>query len=240
MRLSRRLLASDPLQSLMASLIAVYIRIVGWTTRWEREGFEQFEAWRGSGKPFFFCFWHGRLFMMPLCNRGSRGAAVLISTHRDGRLVARTIENLGLTTIDGSSSRGGRAATLQCRRELAKGNIVSIAPDGPRGPRMHATAGTIRLAALTGAPILPSSFATSRRRVLGSWDRLILPLPFGRGIYRVGGPIWVPRDADEAAIEAARLALETALNDVSADCDRRMGHAPIEPSPLQPKTEAAR
>jgi hypothetical protein len=50
----------------------------------------------------------------------------------------------------------------------------------------------------------------------------------------------VPRDADEAAIEAARLALETALNDVSADCDRRMGHAPIEPAPLQPKTEAAR
>jgi lysophospholipid acyltransferase (LPLAT)-like uncharacterized protein len=227
-------------QSLLAFLIAFYIRIVGWTTRWQREGFDQFEALRAEGKPFLFCFWHGRLFMMPLCNRGSRGAAVLISTHRDGRLVARTIENLGLSTIDGSSSRGGKTATLQCRRELGKGNIVSIAPDGPRGPRMRAAAGTIRLAALTGAPILPSSFATSRRRVLGSWDRLLLPLPFGRGIYRVGAPIWVPRDADEAAIEQARLALEQALNEVSADCDRRMGHMPIEPATLAPAGEPVR
>lgn len=240
MRISRRLLASGLIQAPLAFLFAFYIRIVGWTTRWQREGFDSLEAIRADGKPLIFCFWHGRLAMMPLCHREARAAAVLISTHRDGRLVARMIETLGLSTIDGSTRRGGEAATLQCRTQLSKGGIVSIAPDGPRGPRMQAAAGTIQLAALTGVPILPSSVATSRRRVFGSWDRFLLPLPFGRGIYRVGVPISVPRDADAAAIEAARLALEKALNELSADCDRRMGHVPIEPAAAGAIAEPAR
>jgi hypothetical protein len=240
MSLSRRLLASGPVQSLLALPIGFYIRIVGWTTRWQREGFDVLEALRADGKPLIFCFWHGRLAMMPLCHREARAAAVLISTHRDGRLVARTIERLGLSTIDGSTTRGGDTAILQCRTQLSKGGIVSIAPDGPRGPRMQAAAGTIQLAALTGVPILPSAVATSHRRVFDSWDRFLLPLPFGRGIYRIGAPISVPRDADAAAIETARLALERALNELSADCDRRMGHAPIEPAAPHAIAEPAR
>jgi lysophospholipid acyltransferase (LPLAT)-like uncharacterized protein len=240
MRISRRLLASGFVQAPLAFLLALYIRIVGGTTRWQREGFDTLETLRAEGKPLIFCFWHGRLAMMPLCHREARAAAVLISIHRDGRLVARVIERLGLSTIDGSTGRGGETAMLQCRAQLSKGGIVSIAPDGPRGPRMQAAAGTIQLAALTGVPILPSAVATSRRHVFSSWDRFLLPLPFGRGLYRVGAPISVPRDADASAIDAARLALERALNELSADCDRRMGHAPIEPAPSLATMEAAR
>jgi len=239
MRISRRLLASGPVQILLAFLIALYIRFVGWTTRWQREGYDVLVGLRSENKPLIFCFWHGRLAMMPLCHPEARNASVLISTHRDGRLVAHTIRNLGLATIDGSTGRGGETATLQCRSQLGKGGIVAIAPDGPRGPLMHAAAGAVQLAALTGVPILPSSVATRRRRVLGSWDRFLLPMPFGRGIYRIGAPIAVPRDADAAAIEAARLALERALNEISADCDRRMGHDPIEPMPSRAGAEPA-
>jgi lysophospholipid acyltransferase (LPLAT)-like uncharacterized protein len=240
MRILRRLLASGAVQALLAFFIAFYIRFVGWTTRWQREGYDFLVGLRAENKPLIFCFWHGRLAMMPLCHREARNAAVLVSTHRDGRLVAHTIRNLGLSTIDGSTRRGGETATLQCRTQLGKGGIVAIAPDGPRGPLMRAAAGAVQLAALTGVPILPSSVATRRRRVLGSWDRFLLPLPFGRGIYRIGAPITVPRDADAAAIEAARLALERALNDISADCDRRMGHVPIEPALARTHAEPAR
>jgi lysophospholipid acyltransferase (LPLAT)-like uncharacterized protein len=233
MRLSRRLLASGPVQSLLAFLIALYLRIVGGTTRWQREGFEALEALRAEGKPLIFCFWHGRLAMMPLCHREARSASVLVSTHRDGRLVARTLRHLGLAAIDGSRTRGGEAASLRCRTRLNAGGIVAMAPDGPQGPRMRAASGIVQLAALTGVPILPASVATSRRRVLGSWDRFLLPLPFGRGLYRIGAPISVPREADAGAIEASRMALERSLNELSADCDRRMGHAPIEPAALE-------
>ncbi|MGH6884025.1 MAG: lysophospholipid acyltransferase family protein, partial [Hypericibacter sp.] len=80
MRISRRLLASELIQVPLACFLALYIRIVGWTTRWQREGFGTLEALRAEGKPVIFCFWHGRLAMMPLCHREARAAAVLIST----------------------------------------------------------------------------------------------------------------------------------------------------------------
>jgi lysophospholipid acyltransferase (LPLAT)-like uncharacterized protein len=40
----------------------------------------------------------------------------------------------------------------------------------------------------------------------------MVPYPWSRGLYLWGGPIWVPRDTDEQALEAKRLELETVLN----------------------------
>ena len=40
----------------------------------------------------------------------------------------------------------------------------------------------------------------------------MVPYPWSRGFYVWGAPIWVPRDADEQAMEAACLELETVLN----------------------------
>ena len=40
----------------------------------------------------------------------------------------------------------------------------------------------------------------------------MVPYPWSRGLYLWGAPIWVPRDADAQAVEAARVELETALN----------------------------
>jgi lysophospholipid acyltransferase (LPLAT)-like uncharacterized protein len=230
MRLSRGLLASGAVQSLLAFLIALYIRFIGWTTRWQREGFEPALALRAQGRPFILCFWHGRLAAMPHCDPDRSNMAVLISGHRDGRLIARTIRHLGLGTIEGSSSRGAEAGLMESARHLRQGGMMAITPDGPRGPRMRAAAGAAKLAALSGAPIYPVSYATSCRRVLGSWDHFLLPWPFGRGLLLMGSSITVPHEADAAAIEAIRLTLERRLNEISADCDRRMGHRPIEPA----------
>jgi len=230
MRFSRRFLASGPVQSLLALLIAFYIRIIGWTTRWQHEGFEPALELRARWQPFILCFWHGRIAAMPHCDPDRSHMAALISGHRDGRLIARTIRQLGLGVIEGSSNRGAEAGLMESARHLHQGGMVAITPDGPRGPRMRAAAGAVKLAALTGAPIYPVSCATSRRRELGSWDRFLLPWPFGRGLFLMGSAIVVPRDADLTAIEAMRLTLEQKLNEVSADCDRRMGHRPIEPA----------
>jgi lysophospholipid acyltransferase (LPLAT)-like uncharacterized protein len=240
MRFSRRLLASGPVQSLLAFLIALYIRIVGWTTRWQREGFEAPLALRAQRRPFILCFWHGRLAAMPHCDPDRSDIAVLISGHRDGRLIARTVHRLGIGTIEGSSSRGAEAGLIESARHLRRGGMMAITPDGPRGPRMRAAAGAVKLAALSGAPIYPVSFATSRLRVLGSWDRFLLPWPFGRGLIQIGNAITVASNADSAALEAARLELEQQLNHLSADCDRRMGHVPIEPAVALVKVEPTR
>ena len=46
---------------------------------------------------------------------------------------------------------------------------------------------------------------------LKSWDRTQIPRPFSTVALAVGAPIEVPRDADEAVLEAKRVELEQSL-----------------------------
>ena len=68
--------------------------------------------------------------------------------------------------------------------------------------------------------LITMSAAVSGQRLADSWDRAAIPTPFGRGVYQWGAPIHVPRDADEPAMEAARLALEQTLNALTAEAER--------------------
>jgi hypothetical protein len=154
---------------------------------------------------------------------------VLISPHRDGRLIAETMAHFGAETITGSSSKGGTAALRALLRSLESGISVGITPDGPRGPRMRASPGLVTVARRAGVPIVPLTYAVRRRRVLGSWDRFVVPLPFNRGVFLWGAPFEVERHADGAARERARRLIETRLNDMTREADRLCGQATPEP-----------
>jgi hypothetical protein len=141
----------------------------------------------------------------------------LASGHRDGQLVAGVMARFGVGTISGSTGRGGHGAIRASRAALANGAVVVITPDGPRGPPMQAAPGAIRLARLSGAMIVPVSYATRRRVFLKTWDRFMVPLPFGTGAFVCGAPMSVPDSEDE---EAARRRLESALNAAVREADR--------------------
>jgi lysophospholipid acyltransferase (LPLAT)-like uncharacterized protein len=79
-----------------------------------------------------------------------------------------------------------------------------------------------QLAALSGAPVLPCAARTTRGRRMNSWDRLVLPLPFARGVVAVGAPIAVPRDGAAAALPAIAAALTEACD----RADQATGQAP--------------
>jgi hypothetical protein len=59
---------------------------------------------------------------------------------------------------------------------------------------------------------------------LNSWDRLAIPKPFSRGVQIFGAPITLAKDADDAALEQARLDLEDAINAVTAEADAVFNH----------------
>jgi lysophospholipid acyltransferase (LPLAT)-like uncharacterized protein len=100
---------------------------------------------------------------------------------------------------------------------------------------MRASGGIVNVARLSQAPIVPIVFATSRRRVIDSWDRFQLPLPFGRGVFLWGEPIEIERDLDAAGLEHARLLVEARMNELAAEADRRVGHgAPLAPAVSAP------
>jgi lysophospholipid acyltransferase (LPLAT)-like uncharacterized protein len=75
--------------------------------------------------------------------------------------------------------------------------------------------GIVKLAQVSGRPIYAMAIATRRRIVLDNWDRTAVNLPLGRGGRVAGPPIRVPHDADDAALELARRAVEDSLNAVT-------------------------
>ncbi len=240
MKLSKRLLESEGARALLARAAAGYIRIVGATTHWETRLAPSWVALRDSREPFLACFWHGRLMVMAAWNRYPRRFDVMISDHRDGRLIARAMRHLGYGVVVGSSGRRGAAALCATQHRLTGGAAMIITPDGPRGPRMRAKVGTVKAAQVAGVPLIPISCAVSRCRVLDSWDRFCVALPLGCGVVLADEPMTVPRDAD--AQELARLTrdLEARLNALSAEADRMCGRSVIEPAPAMSETERAR
>lgn len=232
MALTKRLLDNGAVCAVVARIAALFIWLVHKTTRWTVERPPATEAIIAAKGAFIGCFWHGRMIIMTAARPPGQPVHVLISGHRDGVLISRVIAQLGMDTVPGSSRRGGVAALGRLHDLLRQGQMVAITPDGPRGPRMRVKPGIIKSAQLSGLPIVPVSGAVTRRRVLGSWDRFCLALPFARGLVLWGEPVHVPRKADAAELERLRLALEERLNALTAEADRRCGQSAVEPAPV--------
>jgi lysophospholipid acyltransferase (LPLAT)-like uncharacterized protein len=202
-------------------LAAAIIRVLGATIRWERVYLGEV----GSGPavpPCIFAFWHGRMLMLPrqyrrVRGRRTRGLHMLISRHGDGRLIALAVRLLGINSVAGSSTRGGSRAFLELIRCIQTGADVGITPDGPKGPRYECKEGVVALAQKTGVPIYPVSYSTTRKWQLRSWDGMIIPKPFSRGVLIIGEPILVGSESDTGE---ARRKVQEALHEITERADR--------------------
>lgn len=221
----KRILKSDGVRRVLCRAAALYIRLVWATGRWTVENAPT-RYW-DSGETFVLAFWHGHIMMMVYSWTPRRQMNMLISQHRDGQLIADTVAPFGIRSIAGSSSKGGAGALRQMVKLLKGGEYVGITPDGPRGPRMHASEGVVATARMAGVPVIPCAFSCRRRKQARSWDRFQIALPLSRGVILWGEPIPVPRDAD---LEAKRAEVEAALTALTHEAERRMGHPPTPPA----------
>jgi lysophospholipid acyltransferase (LPLAT)-like uncharacterized protein len=222
--LLRRFVRSDQLRRVLCYAIHLYIRFVYWTNRWSVEGAQHPRRLLAEGQPFILAFWHGRLMMIPMAWQRMAPIHMLISAHRDGRIIADAVAHFGVQSVAGSTHRGGGAALRTMVRALAAGDCVGITPDGPAGPAMVASAGIVNVARLARVPVVPIVFATQRRRVLTTWDRMHVALPFGRGVFIWGEPIAIDSALDAAGVEAARRDIEQRMLDMVAAAESRVGH----------------
>jgi lysophospholipid acyltransferase (LPLAT)-like uncharacterized protein len=186
------------------------VGLLGATLRWRVEGLQHLESLASAGRQPIMAFWHGRILAATYYFR-RRGIVVITSENFDGEWIAGIIERFGYGTARGSSSRGGRKALLQLRRDLAAGRPAGFTLDGPRGPARHAQPGAVWLASYTGHPLLPFHIEASSFWSARSWDRTQVPRPFSTNAVVIGEPMQVPPDADDGAIEAARQVLEARL-----------------------------
>lgn len=211
----KRFLQRPRVQALLARVLAAYLSFALRSTRWVLEGqaaFAPFEA----GECVVAAFWHEHLPLMPALYLRARARTpglemqVLVSRSRDGRFIGRVMQHFGLAVAHGSTSRGGALGLRELLAGLEQGKGVVITPDGPRGPRHVAAPGVAQLAGLAGVKVLPCAAASTAMRRLPSWDRMMLPLPFGRGVLVCGAAIAVPREGWEASLPEISAAMSAA------------------------------
>lgn len=215
-------------QNALAFVGAHYLRLVARTTRFVIEPADFRERVREDA-PVIAALWHGQHLTAHFAWPDGMPVAALISRNRDAEANAMALERLGVQPIRGSGGgakrmhqRGGFAALRHMLRTLASGTSLVLTADVPKVARV-AGPGVVALARLSGRPIYPLAVVSARRVDFKSWDRASLALPFSRAAIVVGDPIRVAPDADEAQMEAARLAVQTSLDAVHARAYALMG-----------------
>lgn len=193
-------------------LAALLLRLIGITLR-VTVSIEE------GGPPEFYVpatvysFWHRCI--LPACwHYRGRDIGVMTSQSEDGEYIARTIEHFGFIPVRGSSSRGGARALLEMRKLVEAGHTVAFTIDGPRGPKYVAKPGPVLLARSTQKPMLVFHYAVDRAWILKTWDEFIIPKPFARVLVRVSRYMFVPPNADEAAMQRYHQELQAALDRV--------------------------
>ena len=238
--MASKLLSYPIVQSAIAGVLASYMSFVKVTTKWEVRHRERAEPAWALDSGVLCCFWHGRLLMAYNAwpKKNAQQVSVLVSRSSEGDVIDKTISHHNLLPIRGSSenktkkkSKGSLQAFRVMLKHVKKGKCVAITPDGPRGPLQRTEPGTLHLARAAGVPIVTLSWATEKRVVMKSWDKFVLPLPFGRGVISYGELIEVPRDTDDAGLVHYMHLLEDTMTALNDEVDIACGHEPIEPAP---------
>jgi lysophospholipid acyltransferase (LPLAT)-like uncharacterized protein len=145
-------------------------------------------------EPFIASFWHGHILMQPFVFRKIRGKdtfKAIISTHSDGESIAKMVNLLGVGSVRGSSTSGGAKALIGAIKEIKDGTDIAITPDGPRGPIYSMANGIVALSVKTNTKILAFSYKATKFWQLNSWDKFIIPKPFGIIHFYVSEPFMV-------------------------------------------------
>jgi lysophospholipid acyltransferase (LPLAT)-like uncharacterized protein len=230
----KKIIRSPFALNLAGSLIALYIRLIGRTTRWTHEPGD-LRAALGDDLPLIMALWHGQHVITPLAWPRDWPGSALVARHADGEINAIALQKLGFRLVRGSganytsghavSRRGGVLALRGLIRALQGGSSVTLTADVPK---IGGTVGTgiVLLAKISGRPIYPLAVVAKNCIEFNSWDRARLALPFGRGAIIVGERIVVADDAGDGELEEARLKVERGLDLVHARAYELVGGKP--------------
>jgi lysophospholipid acyltransferase (LPLAT)-like uncharacterized protein len=191
----------------------------GRSTRMTVLGEGEYLKLRKAGKPVVILLWHGKILFAPYFFRG-RNMMPLVSPSGDGEIVARLIHGWGYKVLRGSGSHFIKTAWVEMKRELEAGGELIIVADGPRGPDRRLKMGGVKLAAETGAALVPFSFSSKRKRTLRSWDSFLIIPPFSRVVAAYGPPVEVAGGMSAEELERERRRVEQILVEFDRATDR--------------------
>ena len=175
-----------------------------------------------AGKPIMVCVWHGRLvFPSWYIRLKITNLHAIASHHSDAEIMARILKKWGYELIRGSTRKGGKAVVQKMAEVFQNGGIVAVTNDGPKGPPRIAKAGSTGLAIKYNVNMVTITGSATKFWQMKSWDRFMLPKPFGRIDIMVSPPLEIatPPANNEEEIKL----LSDYMNHYQDEVDRMTG-----------------
>lgn len=220
MSLRRRIEKSKTIARVLATLAGSYLAICQKTSRWQTEGLEDLRAALHDG-PILLVMWHERSIMGALHWPVADGPlSSLYDASPIGRVSGALQRRVGLQPMEMSRKSSNRAASRTVLKRMREGVSIGMTGDGPLGPPLQVKDAPLEWARATGVPVFCYAFATTRGRRLNSWDRMLVPYPFGRGAVvfaRFKGDI--PRRPTDKNRDALREDLRLFMDETTARAD---------------------
>lgn len=205
-------------------LLAVGIlRLLFASCRVRYSGVDNIRTAEANGGGYLLALWHEHAL------NGSAGyvnlpVGALVSASRDGNHLAFLFERMGVVPIRGSSSNRGREARAEIGVFVRAGLAIAIAVDGPKGPHRICKPGIVDMARTSGAAIVPGAALAGRFYRLGSWDGLVVPLPFTKMVMHHGTPIFIPAQTSGPAFEQCQREIEESIARTDAEAQQQLAH----------------
>ncbi len=163
-----------------------------------------------SNEPFIAALWHGDLLLQAFPYHKIRKTPrikLIISDHFDGKIISKVMHFFSFDTIHGSSNRNAARVLIQAIKSLKNGYDIGMTPDGPKGPRREVADGIVVMSQKTKSDIVTFNCVPSSYWQLKSWDKFVIPKPFGELDFYVGEPFSV----DGLSIEEAKKVVKERL-----------------------------
>ena len=175
-----------------------------------------------ADKPIMVCVWHGRLLFPSWYIRlKMTNLHAIASRHSDAEIMARILKHWGYNLIRGSTRKGGKAVVQKMADVFKNGGIVAVTNDGPKGPPKIAKAGSTGLAIKYNVNMITITGSATKYWQMKSWDKFMLPKPFGRIDILVAPPIQI--DIPPANNEEEIKLLSDYMNHYQDEVDRMTG-----------------
>lgn len=220
----KKILKSPIFEKIIGVIAYYYLKFVGLTTRWQVSRVEETYKLLDEHNSMIVIGWHGRTLEMPYFWNKSRPLNALVSPHRDGQLIVNILKRFGIGHISGSSNKQSTEAALELMGNLKKGNSIAIIPDGPLGPSMKLALSPLFYAQKSGKPLVGITYSIAGSLIVSkSWDNMMVPFPFRKGMYAITEPLFVPKNATKEQLEEYRQQFEKKLNELTWKLDKEMG-----------------
>lgn len=176
-------------------LIFLYLKIVYLTTRWKfiwPEGYSKEDLKKEEG--ILFAIWHCNLAYAIKIFGEYRPVKALASPHSDGRIIGEIVRLWGHGVIEGSSFKNPSKALREIISSLNKGENIVVTPDGPKGPAREINSTIVKIAHKYNKKLVAVACFDVNGFILNSWDRMVIPKPFGRVSVKISRPLELTGD----------------------------------------------